>query len=184
MNSSGFQAFRHRKSGMTPSKGKGIKGFPAIPVSCLRWPGKIYGIHAWERSSPPAGQGSELCILHSFYIVFTQFQMYDFSIILKFVFFGKSKILKFYQEARKILRIQEKSKIENCLFGMFSSRSYKNTGKTNFLKIFEKINVLASPRQCDFTFSKKSKTIIQAGHLTPKLETSREISDVDELQAV
>ena len=43
-----------------------------------------------------------------------------------------SKILKFCQEVRKILRIQEKTKIKNCLFGMFSSRSYKKTEKSNF----------------------------------------------------
>ena len=43
-----------------------------------------------------------------------------------------SKILKFYQEARKILRIQEKSNIKNCLFGMCSSRSYKKLKKQLF----------------------------------------------------
>ena len=33
----------------------------------------------------------------------------------------------------------------------------KKTEKSNFLNIFGKINVLASPRQCDFTFSKNRK---------------------------
>ena len=71
------------------------------------------------------------------------------------------KIRKFCQEVRKIPEFSGKSKIKNCLFGMFSSRPYKKTGKLTFLNIFGKINVLASPRQCDFIFSKKkSKTII------------------------
>ena len=46
---------------------------------------------------------------------------------------------------------------------MFSSRSYKKTEKSNFLTIFGKINVLASPRQCDFTFPKKRKPTFRPG---------------------
>ena len=71
--------------------------------------------------------------------------------------FKSSEILG---ESRKILRIQEKSKIKNCLSGMFSSRWYKKTenNKTNIF--FGKIDVLASPRQCDFSFSNKSETIV------------------------
>ena len=71
--------------------------------------------------------------------------------------FESSEIL---DESRKIPRIQEKTKIKNRLFGMFSSRSFKKTEKGNFLKNSEKFNVLASPRQCDFTFTEKTKTII------------------------
>ena len=41
-------------------------------------------------------------------------------------------------ESRKIVRIQEKTKNKNRLFGMFSSRSFKKTENKHLFEIFKK----------------------------------------------
>ena len=92
--------------------------------------------------------------------------------------FKHSEILA---EATKILGFQEKSKIKNRLLSVFSLQWCKKNWKKSLFSFLEMLMFLASSRQCDFTFSGKTKPIIYAGELTPKLELFRKILDFDEL---
>ena len=92
-----------------------------------------------------------------------------------------SKFSEILAEVRKILKIQETTKIKKCLFGMFSSKCFKKIEKVTFWIFLGKIDVLASSRQCKNTFFKKRETIIWAGQLAPNLELIHEKTDFDGL---